>query len=66
MTEPNWVSIERIGSEFEEELDVSRPNGPRRHRRRGTKEWFDGPPDLVLDTFLYGDGTGRKMGLLCQ
>lgn len=64
MPEPKWVSIERIGSPFEEEIDVSVPGGPMRHRRRGTDEWIDGPVDPVIDAFLYGDGSERKGGLL--
>lgn len=42
MTDKNWLSVQTFGSAYEEELDVSRPNGEYRHRKRGEDKWIPG------------------------
>lgn len=49
--EPEWVSITRLGSNYEEQVDVRSKNSDRRHRRvtftgEPVGEWKYGPaPD---------------------
>lgn len=51
--EANWVNISRLGSHFEEQIDVSSIKGSMRHRPRRTfstdpeQPWVDGPAPIL-------------------
>lgn len=42
MPEPVWTTLDNVGSAYEEQLDMGRPNGPFRHRLRGSIQWQQG------------------------